>query len=930
MKCALVASVLAAVLALEDAAPPSISLSLQSNAGANAGPAMQYKNHYANIARTHFGHAKTCTQFADITKGTCNTWNTMSYVQTQKSYAERCNVLDDSAATCKPPVAAIHDHHDGNSLKIRTTTKLFLSMPKQGTAVVRTDKVVGTNFELGNAKYTPKGLNYNVRGEYLISYDAQDRAGNAADQLTYAMIMQDYKAPTVSNVNVPVSLESCDHDTVAASFKTADRSNWALPPTATLVDNYDGTVSSGKDAAHFFFDYKLPGQSKWTGPISKSTKYEITQRPSTLGDMKVRFTAIDYANIFGNGYKSNKFTSEYTIKVEDTTAPKCYQAPAHNGHKLNKINGKFCGSLIKSVNSANPSAAGGRAACFNQQLDRMTGTKQITTANRCAGYQITKSGYNLYSTGSSTTCDRILQKSVVSECGVAYTETGAKCADIRGSWKVGGGVDRNALKATLGGNLMTGSDNFQHVGDYVTSYSTVNNGQSARVVRKVQVRDTTKPVLSITTLGIESLLHKKGLLMNAAGQRVYKVAFNAAKSTCETNSVSKKVWCKVMKHADKYTSESHVIQHSAGYVADMNYIRHLVKPYMGMTCMDSCTGDLTNNVVTTWHQNKCAGASLNKFDTLVPGTYALKYTCTDASKNSISKCRTVVNVDHKKPVLTVLEADSQTYEATRSDNYIDAGATCSDEVDKDISQDVEVSGDVVNLARVAVYKVLYNCQDSAGNKAVQATRTVTVQDTTCPQCIMKKTSGVASFAETIEGSFPYTDAGAIASDSLQGTFGVCSTWSAGTKQFYKSIVNTEKTGTYLVTYRVKDSAGNWNDGLKCKRAKGVAINSIRTVTVVDTLAPVIALSFKSKFIHHGDSSQVSKGMRHSVTNGKVRAHTVTNPAGAWIKKNWFMAESNESSPLNAWVLGAVASGISGLALLGYAMKKQPTVTTVPV
>merc|ERR1719424_2018675 len=297
-----------------------------------------------------------------------------------------------------------------------------------------------------------------------------------------------------------------------------------------------------------------------------------------------------------------------------------------------------------------------------------------------------------------------------------------------------------------------------------------------------------------------------------------------------------------------------------------------------MTCMDSCTGDLTNNVVTTWHQNKCAGASLNKFDTLVPGTYALKYTCTDASKNSISKCRTVVNVDHKKPVLTVLEADSQTYEATRSDNYVDAGATCSDEVDGNISQDVEVSGDVVNLARVGVYTIKYNCVDSANNKADEAKRTVTVQDTSCPSCIVSDghTSGLDHIT-SIEASFPYSDAGAVAQDTLQGSFGICSVWGTGwlgevgtayaMKASYKNIVNVERTGTYVITYRVKDSNGNRNDvATGCTGGQTGGENK-RTVVIIDALRPVIELKYRGTGAAGATDEEIIHRGAHEFTAG---------------------------------------------------------------
>merc|ERR1712178_429798 len=102
-------------------------------------------------------------------------------------------------------------------------------------------------------------------------------------------------------------------------------------------------------------------------------------------------------------------------------------------------------------------------------------------------------------------------------------------------------------------------------------------------------------------------------------------------------------------------------------------------------------------------------------------------------------CRTFVNMDKTKPVITVLEASNNNdgkwhIEASRDNNYVDAGATCSDMVDGNLSTDVQVSGDVVNMAAVGTYIIDYDCEDTAGMDAHQAHRTVIVEDTTCPTC----------------------------------------------------------------------------------------------------------------------------------------------------------------------------------------------------
>merc|ERR1712072_426630 len=340
----------------------------------------------------------------------------------------------------------------------------------------------------------------------------------------------------------------------------------------------------------------------------------------------------------------------------------------------------------------------------------------------------------------------------------------------------------------------------------------------------------------------------------------------------------------------------------------------------------------SNGVKLTWHQNDCNPGTpelAGGFKTLVPGTYALKYACQDGVGLIHSKCRTIQNEDHTKPVITVLEADLQTYEATRQDNYVDAGATCSDEVDGNISQDVEVSGDVVNLARVGVYTIKYNCQDSASNVADTATRTVVVQDTSCPSCVLSAdTTDAANNVDatvSIEASFPYNDVGAVATDSLQGSFGICSVWSNGEmKTSYNNIVNVERTGVYEITYRVKDSNGNWNDGTSCSGGQ-TASENVRTVTIIDTLRPVIQLKYNSQVIHQFAkefSLPAENPKTHLAKVGLTHSHTgaIHNGAPNPVPID-LMAEQASTSSVNGWVVGAVASAVSGLALLGYSLRK---------
>merc|ERR1719310_32598 len=150
--------------------------------------------------------------------------------------------------------------------------------------------------------------------------------------------------------------------------------------------------------------------------------------------------------------------------------------------------------------------------------------------------------------------------------------------------------------------------------------------------------------------------------------------------------------------------------------------------------------------------------------------------------------------------------------------------------------------------------------------------------------------------DQIEASFPYTDPGATCTDSLDGT---CGATGAACTTEVSSTVDTSKTGTYYVTYRAKDSSGNWND----EDCLGNAEYK-RTVHVVDTLKPVIALHYGSKLVHVGNADDVA------VHN------SAANPAGSWFGgTETLMADATAAGTTVGWMLGAAASVVAGLALL---------------
>jgi len=297
-----------------------------------------------------------------------------------------------------------------------------------------------------------------------------------------------------------------------------------------------------------------------------------------------------------------------------------------------------------------------------------------------------------------------------------------------------------------------------------------------------------------------------------------------------------------------------------------------------------------------------------------------------------------------KPVIQVLQGDDLHIEATTEDNYVDAGATCSDLIDGNLNRFVRVSGDVVNLAVPGAYHIKYDCVNHESEAAYQAVRVVYVEDNTCPVCTIN------AGPSEIEASFPYADPGVQCYDSVDGAFKSSAIVVSG-------LPDVEQTGLYTITYRVKDAAGNWNDG-RGTNCRGAAQYK-RVVEVVDSLKPVLALHLASKTIQMSDevdervpgdagSSPKPNSSPNAAQAGRVPLATMvqdangnwapaakpyrpTNPMNgaahpAWPVTDGLMAEESASSA-SSWVIVAAASAVAGIAMLA-ASRRSPAMPVV--
>lgn len=198
-------------------------------------------------------------------------------------------------------------------------------------------------------------------------------------------------------------------------------------------------------------------------------------------------------------------------------------------------------------------------------------------------------------------------------------------------------------------------------------------------------------------------------------------------------------------------------------------------------------------------------------DTGVIGSYVITYNAVDAAENEATSVTRTVNVtDQTVPVISLIGAPALTI--AHGSSYSDSGASVVDNVDSTLTAS---SSGSVDTSTVGTYVITYSSTDAAGNDAATLTRTITVEDQTPPVITLTGSNEI-----TVAHNSPYTEQGATAVDTVDGSLSVIAS----------DTVDTSALGTYVVAYNVADAAGN------------AATEVTRTVVVADQVAPVITLN----------------------------------------------------------------------------------------
>ena len=390
--------------------------------------------------------------------------------------------------------------------------------------------------------------------------------------------------------------------------------------------------------------------------------------------------------------------------------------------------------------------------------------------------------------------------------GSTYSDSGATATDN--------------LDGSLTSSIQTTSNvNTSAVGSYTVSYNVSDAAGNAatEVTRTVNVTDQAIPTIS--RIGSSTVTVAHASTYTDAGATATDVVDGNLTSSIQTTStvntnavgsytVSYNVSDAAGNAATEVTRTVNVTDQAIpviSLVGSSTVTTALSGTYTdaGATATDAVDGNLTSSIQTTSNVN-----------TSTVGSYTVSYNVSDAAGNAATEVTRTVNVaDQTIPVISLV--GSSTVTVAHGSTYSDSGATATDNLDGNLTGSIQTTS-TVNTSAVGTYTVKYNVSDAAGNAATEVTRTVNVTDQAIPTISL-----VGSSTVTVAHASTYTDAGATATDAVDGNI----TSSIQTT----SNVNTSAVGSYSVTYNVSDAAGN------------AATEVTRTVNVTDQAIPVISL-----------------------------------------------------------------------------------------
>jgi len=363
-------------------------------------------------------------------------------------------------------------------------------------------------------------IEYTLRGEYTLRYEAEDSSGNQAENVLFAMVMLDHEAPNIYTPTLfPNVVQSCDVD--GDFVQGGSPQKILVPPTASARDLYDlvvddrltATIATPNGVTSTYDN--VPGSSNPMSAMLVDT-YET-------GSYAVTYRVEDFANLFGEFNANNVATVPMTTLVVDTIGPELYCKPQQH-QLLNVQLQPGVEAPIELLNGVIDTSACA-TACFDQQWQRIVGT--TTNPLQCAFFKYDENTQDceLHGESAMTSLQAVSAGAAEShvhigynvqcgdqpedanehECNTPFQDPGAMCIDMRDSLCRDVVADRFQLQSHI--QVVTTVDPSK-TGAYTMTYSCsdLHANPAQNIVRHVEVQDLTKPDLDIVGLYTNEIL----------------------------------------------------------------------------------------------------------------------------------------------------------------------------------------------------------------------------------------------------------------------------------------------------------------------------------------------------------------------------------------------------------------------------------------
>ena len=693
--------------------------------------------------------------------------------------------LCQARSPCKFPVATATDYFDN-----------------QVTVEERDFEVTGGGAPFVVHRDASGGLDTSRPAEYLLTFDATDKAGNRAQQVTIMLRVEDNVKPTITICgNATVVVEASHNFTYCG---------------ATAQDNIDGDITASMSTKLFYNGHTLDDNG-----IATAGRYGPHELALKTGEWTFKYRVQDSSG--------NVAIAQKTVVVFDSSPPvitvrgaspvtnECTDVYIDQGatayDDLDKdITVRTYGGSRRSCNDINQFTPGAQSGIYTVTSDEVNGGEALDV---WCDMETDGGGYTYYPIMDGKATTRYDQANSCTEMGLQLavwrTEAhmhamlhryGTKYfAAVPGVYGKAGTSGHSFSKYSMfssepevnkywraidtGSWFIRGTPFAQPNGDYTDGCwlgifgfnpTRVNDDQCLYSTGTHYVCSTNDkggpgvlPVLMTSAVTVASAVDM------AAGRALPATAKRFPPAEPGNYTI---VYQATDKHGLDATPKSRMVK-----------VRDTINPTMVLTGFRLSLNPVWKNVTDfefvdpgyncsdTCDKNATLTLSFDKpFNPRVPNIYIRKYHCEDASGNVATNARSWVFVDAVGPMIA-LNGTSPTYiEAVAGKVYEDEGARCTtathfyimvaDKVAGYMDDHVVSSGvEEVKADQPGLYRITYNCVDDDGQHAPQVVREVIVQDTKCVNLTM-----LAPAVQLIEAGFEYVppDPEFIAYDALDG------------------------------------------------------------------------------------------------------------------------------------------------------------------